>query len=80
MSRDLERGGEPDGFSAWLGFHSVLTGMAGPEAGSDRREEIARRFAEARAAGHTVEAIRDASRRQAMILLPEGAFAFLPAL
>lgn len=80
MSRDFERGGEPDGFAAWLGFHSVLTGMAVPEAGSDRRDELARRWESAIGQGYTPEQMRDASRAQAMILIPEGAFAFLPAL
>lgn len=80
MSRDLERGGEPDGFAAWLGFHSVLTGTAVPEAGSDRRADLALRYTTAILGGYTDEQIRDASRRQAMLLLPEGAFAFLPAL
>lgn len=79
MSRNLERPGEPESFSEWLGFHSILTGLAVPEAGSDRRDDLARRFSQAIADGYTVEQIRDASRAQAMILAPEGCFAFLPS-
>ena len=81
VSRDLERPEtEPTGLSAWLGFHAELTGMAVPQAGTDRRAEIARRYEAAIAKGYTDEQLRDASRAQAMMLLPEGAFAFLPAL
>ncbi|HMS60657.1 MAG TPA: hypothetical protein PKD63_00135 [Solirubrobacteraceae bacterium] len=71
---------EPEGFAAWLGFHAGLTGTAVPEAGSDRREDLERRFSDALLAGYTVEQIRDASRAQAAVLLPEGAFVFLPQL
>ncbi len=79
MTRDMERPGEPIGLSQWLGFHCSITGVSVPEAGTDRREDLARLFAEALAAGYTEEDLRDASRRQAMLLLPEGAFSFLPA-
>jgi hypothetical protein len=66
------------GLAAWLGFHCTLTGVGVPEAGSDRRDELRRRFDEALDSGYTVEDLRDASRRQALLLLPEGAFQFLP--
>ena len=71
---------EPEGFAQWLGFHAGLTGTSVPEAGSDRREDLERRFSDALLAGYTVEQIRDASRAQAAVLLPEGAFVFLPQL
>ncbi len=51
-----------------------------PEAGSDRRADLEQRFNEALQQGYTVEQIRDASRAQARVLLPEGAFSFLPPL
>ncbi len=49
-----------------------------PAAGSDRRADLEQRFSEAVGQGYTVEQIRDASRAQARVVLPEGAFAFLP--
>lgn len=79
MSSDRwHHAGEPEGFAQWLGFHAALTGTEVPAAGSDRRGDLEQRFSEALAEGFTVEQIRDASRAQARVVLPEGAFAFLP--
>ena len=81
MSSDRwHHAGEPEGFAQWLGFHASLTGTEVPAAGSDRRADLEQRFSEAVAQGYTVEQIRDASRAQARVLLPEGAFSFLPPL
>ena len=83
MSADRwHHAGEPEGFSMWLAFHASLTGTDVPAAGSDRRADLEQRFNEALQQGYTVEQIRDASRAQAQarVLLPEGAFSFLPPL